>query len=122
MKILIVDDEKDAEALFRQKFRKEIKAGEIDLLFAVSAEAALKELRPESGRDVALVLADINMPGMSGLELLQEIRKRKLAVQVYLITGLGDQETQKVALASDGDAFFTKPLDFEALKNKMLGI
>ncbi|HSF53368.1 MAG TPA: response regulator [Algoriphagus sp.] len=119
MKILFVDDEKDVEALFRQKFRKEIKSGEIDLAFAFSGKEALDILGDENPPKFVYVFSDINMPGMSGLELLEEIKSRFPHIQVSMISAYGDSENYDKAMNSGAKGFFTKPVDFEKLKKEI---
>lgn len=120
MKILVVDDEKDVKVLFEQRFRKEIKSGEIDLIFAFSGEEALTYMQANEHKAV-LILSDINMPGMSGLELLKQI-KEKFATPppvVMMITAYGDDENYNLAMKLGADDFLTKPVDFTALKEKL---
>lgn len=121
MKILIVDDEKDVKSLFEQRFRKEIKNGELTFVFAFSGEEAIQILKTMSQQAV-LILSDINMPGMSGLELLEHIKKNyvKPPPVVMMITAYGDEENRKTAKQLGADAFLTKPLDFTLLKNELL--
>jgi CheY-like chemotaxis protein len=120
MKILVVDDEKDIQALFQQRFRKEIKNNELNFLFAFSGEEALASLK-KMNHEAILILSDINMPGMSGLELLENIKKNYLKPPpiVMMITAYGDQENYDNAMRLGADDFLTKPLDFSHLKNKL---
>ncbi len=120
MKILVVDDEKDVEVLFRQRFRKEIKSGEINFAFALSGEEALSYME-ERAREAVLILSDINMPGMSGLELLDHIKQkyRQPPPTVMMITAYGDQENFDTAKRLGADDFLTKPLDFALLRTKL---
>lgn len=120
MKILVVDDEKDIQALFQQRFRKEIKNNELHFLFAFSGEEALTSLE-KMNHEAVLILSDINMPGMSGLELLENIKKNYLKPPpiVMMITAYGDQENYDTAMRLGADDFLTKPLDFSHLKNKL---
>lgn len=123
IKILVVDDEKDVEMLFRQKFRKEIKNKQIQMVFAFSGSEALDVLGSSEPPDVVYVFSDINMPGMSGLELLEKVRKKYPAIKVSMISAYGDQENYERAIASGAREFFTKPIDFNSLKdeiNKMI--
>ena len=123
MKILVVDDETDIKILFEQRFRKEIKSGECDFSFSFSGEEALKYLSENDQRDV-LILSDINMPGMSGLELLKNV-KNIFAVPtplVYMITAYGDQENYNTAMQLGADDFLTKPIEFSLLKEKLKSI
>ncbi len=123
MKILVVDDEADVQALFLQRFRKEIKAHEFDFDFALSGKAALEYLR-ENYSEVVLILSDINMPGMSGIELLSKIRHEYDAPPpvVMMITAYGDEENHTQAMQNGANEFLTKPLDFALLKEKLKSI
>ncbi|GAA0877360.1 response regulator [Algoriphagus jejuensis] len=116
MKILFVDDEHDVEALFRQKFRKEIKSGVLELAFAFSGKGALELLAAENPPKFVYVFSDINMPGMSGLDLLNQIKARFPEIQVSMISAYGDHENYDRAMNSGAKGFFTKPVDFERLK------
>jgi two-component system chemotaxis response regulator CheY len=121
MKILVVDDEEDVQPLFLQRFRKEIKNHEIEFDFAQSGEAALDYLK-EKHSEVVLILSDINMPGMSGIELLTHIREdfpMPPPPVVMMITAYGDEENYKQAMDKGADDFLTKPLDFNLLKEKL---
>ena len=119
MKILVVDDEQDVKILFEQRFRKEIKSGETDFEFAFSGSEALSYLNNPSDEDV-LILSDINMPGMSGLDLLKEIKQKynERPPIVMMITAYGDDENYNLAKSLGADDFLTKPLDFKLLKEK----
>lgn len=122
MKILVVDDEKDVQTLFQQKFRKEIRKEEMIFLFALSGEEALKIMQ-EHQQEAVLILSDINMPGMSGLELLKEIKTNFVEPPpppiVMMITAYGDKENHNQAMDYGADDFLTKPVDFRALKEKL---
>lgn len=120
MKILVVDDEKDVQLLFEQRFRKEIKSGEMELVFAFSGEEALQFMNLHE-HEAVLILSDINMPGMSGLELLQHIKEKyeKPPPIVMMITAYGDDENYNHAMKLGADDFLTKPVDFNALKEKL---
>ena len=120
MKILVVDDEHDVQILFEQRFRKEIKSGEIDFIFAFSAEEALIYLN-NNEHEAVLILSDINMPGMSGLDLLKHIKQKfhKPPPVVMMITAYGDAENFNIAKELGADDFLTKPLDFNLLKEKL---
>lgn len=123
MKILIVDDERDVEMLFRQKFRKEVKSGLLELAFAFSGEEALKILDSEHPPKVVYVFSDINMPGMNGLELLNNIKNQFPEIQVSMISAYGDMQNYEKAMESGAKEFFTKPIDFITLKaevNKLI--
>jgi len=120
MKILVVDDEKDVQILFEQRFRKEIRSNEIDFVFAFSVVAAfIKNKRHE--HEAVLILSDINMPGMSGLELLGHIKQKYLKPPpiVMMITAYGDAENFNTAKELGADDFLTKPVDFTLLKEKL---
>ena len=123
-KILVVDDERDVELLFSQRFRKEIKSGKVELNFAFNAEEALKYLRSLNPFDLVVVLSDINMPGMSGLELLRHIKEkhRQPPPLVMMITAYGDDENYNTAMNLGANDFLTKPLDFVVLKEKLKAI
>jgi two-component system chemotaxis response regulator CheY len=120
MKILVVDDEADVQPLFLQRFRKEIKSGEIQFNFAQSGEEAMSFLAVNHS-EVVLILSDINMPGMSGLELLDKIRHtyEKPPPVVMMITAYGDDENYKRSMELGANDFLTKPLDFNNLKEKL---
>jgi two-component system chemotaxis response regulator CheY len=120
MKILVVDDEKDIQPLFEQRFRKEIRNGETEFVFAYSGEEALLRLE-ENKHEAVLILSDINMPGMSGLDLLQQIKGRNLEPPpvVIMITAYGDSENYRRAMELGADGFITKPVDFNLLKEKI---
>ena len=120
MKILAVDDEKDMQSLFEQRFRKEIKTGMVEFAFASSGEEALEYLEAND-QEAVLILSDINMPGMSGLELLQRIKQRFLTPPpvVMMITAYGDAENYNNAINLGADDFLTKPIDFLLLKQKL---
>ena len=123
MKILVVDDEKDVQDLFLQRFRKEIRRDEFQFVFAFSGEEALQMLESME-HDSILILSDINMPGMSGLDLLAKIKSTYQAPPpvVMMITAYGDEENYNTAKRLGADDFLTKPLDFKLLKNKLLQI
>jgi CheY-like chemotaxis protein len=123
MKILVVDDEKDIQPLFLQRFRNEIKSGELSFEFAFSGEEALKYLE-NFRHEAVLILSDINMPGMSGLELLEKIKHKHHSPPpvVMMITAYGDQENYKKAMELGADDFVTKPVDFNILKERIKSI
>ena len=120
MKILVVDDEKDIQTLFEQRFRREIKAKQVEFVFAFSGEDALDYLS-KLNQEAVLILSDINMPGMSGLELLEQIKTKYLKPPpvVMMITAYGDEENHKMAMKLGADDFLTKPVDFKMLKEKL---
>ncbi len=119
MKFLVVDDEHDVEMLFRQKFRKEIRSGLIELEFAFSGKEALERLQSTQPPDVLYIFSDINMPGMSGLELLERVKARFPQIQVSMISAYGDDENYNRAIKSGAKEFFTKPIDFESLRAEL---
>lgn len=123
MKILVVDDEQDVKILFEQRFRKEIKNGEIEFVFAFSGEEALTYLN-QNDHEAVLILSDINMPGMSGLDLLGQIKKKFNAPPpvVMMITAYGDKENYEAAMNLGADDFLTKPVEFSVLKEKLKAI
>ncbi|MGN6539538.1 MAG: response regulator [Ginsengibacter sp.] len=120
MKVLVVDDEADMKTLFEQRFRKEIKSGEMDFIFANSGNEALEYLNRQN-HEFVLILSDINMPGMSGLELLEHIKQKYQfpPPKVMMITAYGDDYNYNQAMKLGADDFLTKPLDFNALKEKL---
>ena len=121
MKILVVDDEKDTQVLFEQRFRKVIRNGEMFFDFVYSGEDALSYLKNHNSETV-LILSDINMPGMSGLELLKQIKNKFVPPPrvVMMITAYGDPDNYKQAMSLGADDFLTKPLDFNLLKEKLI--
>lgn len=123
MKILVVDDEQDVKVLFQQRFRKEIRKEELEFVFAFSGEDALKIMNTMQ-HEAVLILSDINMPGMSGLELLDNIKKNyvKPPPMVMIITAYGDDENRTMAKNLGADDFLTKPLDFSLLKDKLINL
>ena len=123
MKILVVDDERDVRALFEQRFRKEIREGVMIFAFAYSGEEALEYLK-SLNHEAVLILSDINMPGMSGLELLKHIKEHfeKPPPTVMMITAFGDDENYNQAMKFGADDFLTKPLNFIQLREKLKAI
>jgi two-component system, chemotaxis family, chemotaxis protein CheY len=123
MKILVVDDEKDVQLLFEQRFRKEMRDGEMQFVFAFSGEEALVYLN-NFDHEAVLILSDINMPGMSGLELLRRIKEKhhEPPPVVMMITAYGDPENYRTAMQLGADDFLTKPLEFNMLKEKLKAI
>jgi YesN/AraC family two-component response regulator len=116
IKVLIVDDETDVEILFKQQFRKEIKQGLIDLCYAFSGEEALALLASVQPPDIVCILSDINMPGMTGLELLSIVKDRYPHIRVSMITAYGDDMNFKTAMSTGAEHYFTKPIDFLQVK------
>lgn len=119
MKIMVVDDEKDVQILFQQRFRKEIKSGKIRFQFAFSAEEGLEYMRKNGTTDLVLILSDINMPGMNGLDLLKKIKEMHQELPVFMITAYGDENNYRLAQEYGCDDYLTKPLDFSTLKEKI---
>ena len=117
--ILVVDDEPDVEVLFRQQFRRDLRAGRFTMEFAQSAPAALQRITDAAGVSLILILSDINMPGMSGLELLPKAKALRPDVPVIMITAYGDAETKRKALENGAEAFLTKPIDFVVLRTEI---
>jgi len=117
--ILVVDDEADVEALFRQQFRRDLRAGRFAMEFAQSAPAALDCVGNASDATLILILSDINMPGMSGLELLPKAKALRPDVPVIMITAYGDAETKRNALERGAESLLTKPIDFAALRSEI---
>ena len=123
MKILVVDDEQDVKTLFQQRFRKEIRKGELNFVFAFSGEEALETLR-NMEQEAVLILSDINMPGMSGLQLLETIKADFIAPPpvVMMVSAYGEEENYNTAKKLGADDFLTKPVDFKLLKDKLIQI
>ena len=117
--VLVVDDEPDIEALFRQQFRKDLRAQRFGMDFANSASDALKRVASTIGQSLILILSDINMPGMTGLEMLPKVREMRPDVPVLMITAYGDAETRRKALASGATGLLTKPIDFALLREEI---
>jgi CheY-like chemotaxis protein len=119
--ILVVDDESDVEMLFRQQFRRDLRAGRFAMEFAQSADKALQRIRDLVDESLILILSDINMPGMSGLELLPRAKAARPDVPVIMITAYGDDATKRKALEGGAEALLTKPIDFVLLRNEIDG-
>ena len=117
--ILVVDDEPDVEALFRQHFRRDLRDGRFAMEFAQSAPAALQCISEAGAASLISILSDINMPGMSGLELLPKAKAVRPDVPIIMITAYGDADTKRKALESGADALFTKPIDFGMLRSEI---
>lgn len=119
MRILVVDDEKDVELLFRQKFRKEVKNNGLDLVFAFSGQEALEILKMTNPPKVVYIFSDINMPGMTGLELLDKVKGKYPDIKISMISAYGDADNYNKAIESGAKEFFTKPIDFKSLKEEI---
>lgn len=117
LRILIVDDEADVELLFRQRMRKAMREGLLQLEFAFSGEEALQLLNSTEQTDVALILSDINMPGMSGYELLEKIKSAHPSMKVVMVTAYGDEQYREKARQMGADDFITKPIDFKQIED-----
>jgi CheY-like chemotaxis protein len=117
--ILVVDDEPDVEILFRQQFRRDLRAGRFTMEFAQSADKALRLIADARDQSLILILSDINMPGMSGLELLPKAKAARPDVPVIMITAYGDAETKRQALERGAEALLTKPIDFGTLRSEI---
>jgi CheY-like chemotaxis protein len=117
--ILVVDDEPDVEILFRQQFRRDLRAERFVMEFAQSAPAALQRISDTEGVSLILILSDINMPGMTGLELLPKARTLRPNVPIIMITAYGDANTKRKALEAGAEALLTKPIDFALLRNEI---
>ena len=115
-RLLVVDDESDVETLFRQQFRRELRAGRFTMDFAKSGDSALQHINDTGGAPLVLILSDINMPGMSGLELLPRVKTARPDVPVIMITAYGDDATKRKALEGGAEGLLTKPIDFVALR------
>ena len=114
--ILVVDDEPDVEVLFRQQFRRDLRSGRFVMEFAQSAPAALQRIGDAQGVSLILILSDINMPGMTGLELLPKAKAMRPDVPVIMITAYGDEDTKRRALEGGAETLLSKPIDFAALR------
>lgn len=117
--ILVVDDEPDVEALFRQQFRRDLRAGRFQMEFAPSASDALKLAAEVRDPSLILILSDINMPGMSGLDMLPKVRAEHPHVPVIMITAYGDAETRRKAIERGAIGLLTKPIDFALLRQQI---
>ena len=115
--VLVVDDEPDVEMLFRQQFRRDLRDNRFTMDFAQSAASALQRIGDAAGASLILILSDINMPGMSGFELLSKAKALRPDVPVIMITAYGDDQTKRKALEGGAEALLTKPVDFVALRN-----
>src|SRR5476651_1237628 len=117
--VLVVDDEPDVEMLFRQQFRRDLRDNRFKMDFAHSAASALQLISDAAGESLILILSDINMPGMSGLELLPKAKAARPDVPVIMITAYGDPETKRRALENGAEALLTKPIDFGTLRSEI---
>ena len=117
--ILVVDDEPDVEVLFRQQFRRDLRAGRYSMEFAQSAPMAIQRITDTGDESLILILSDINMPGMSGLELLPKAKAMRPDVPIIMITAYGDAETKRKALENGAESLLTKPIDFGSLRSEI---
>lgn len=117
--VLVVDDEPDIELLFRQQFRRDLRSGRFVMKFAQSGDTALQMIANTKGATLILILSDINMPGMTGLELLPQAKAARPDVPIIMITAYGDDDTKRRALENGADALLTKPLDFDILRDEI---
>lgn len=123
IRILVVDDEPDVEPMFRQKFRKEIKSHKVDFHFALSAAEALSYLdSSDLPAEATLILSDINMPGMNGLELLRILKEKYPNLPVLMVTAYGDERSQQIAQDYGANGFINKPVDFTSLKQDIFSL
>ena len=119
MKILVVDDEYDVKDLYLQRFRKQIKAGTLELVFAHSAMDAMELLSAVNESDCMLILSDINMPEMTGFDLLLKVKELKPEIKVFMVSAYGDSENMEKAKSFGADDFIVKPVDFKLLEDKL---
>jgi CheY-like chemotaxis protein len=117
--ILVVDDEPDVEQLFRQQFRRDIRSGRFVLEFAASAPEALERAETIADPSLSLILSDINMPGMTGLEMLPKVKAARPSVPVIMITAYGDEATKRKATELGAAGLLTKPIDFGLLRQEI---
>ena len=117
--VLVVDDEPDVEVLFRQHFRRDLRAGRFTMEFAQSGSAALQRITEARGVSLILILSDINMPGMTGLESLPKAKALRPDLPVIMITAYGDADTKRKALENGAEALLTKPIDFVTHRNEI---
>lgn len=119
-RIMVVDDEQDTQTLFEQRFRREIKAALVDLTFFFSAETALFYLQSPQVTTPELILSDINMPGLGGLELLRRVKAIYQDLPVIMVTAYSNKQNYQIAMENGADGYISKPIDFKALKAKVL--
>jgi CheY-like chemotaxis protein len=117
--VLVVDDEPDVEALFRQQFRRDLRAQRFVMDFANSAADALSRIASTIEQSLILILSDINMPGMTGLEMLPKVKEIRPEVPVIMITAYGDADTKRKALEGGAEGLLTKPIDFALLREEI---
>ena len=117
--VLVVDDEPDVEALFRQQFRRDLRAQRFVMDFASSAPDALARIAATIEQSLILILSDINMPGMTGLEMLPKVKEIRPEVPVIMITAYGDPDTRRKALEGGASGLLTKPIHFTVLREEI---
>ena len=117
--IVVVDDEPDVESMFRQQFRRDLRSGRFVMEFALSAPAALEQVKAIPDPSLILILSDINMPGMTGLEMLPKVKEIRPEVPVIMITAYGDADTRRKALEGGATGLLTKPIDFALLREEI---
>jgi CheY-like chemotaxis protein len=122
-RVLVVDDEFDVQPLFQQRFRREIRKGTVDLAFSLSAEEALTQINNSSAETAPeLVLSDINMPGMDGLEFLRILKSNFADVKVIMVTAYHDDQTYQMAMNYGADGYINKPIEFDSLKQTIMNL
>ena len=114
--VLVVDDEPDVAELFRQQFRRDLRSERFTMDFATSAASALEHIASVTGQSLILILSDINMPGMTGLEMLPRVKALRPDVPVIMITAYGDPDTKRKAIEGGAEGLLTKPIDFTLLR------
>ena len=117
--IVVVDDEPDVEEMFRQQFRRDLRSGRFIMEFALSAPAALEQVKVIPDPSLILILSDINMPGMTGLEMLPKVKAERPNVPVIMITAYGDETTRKRATELGAAGLLPKPIDFSLLRQEI---
>ena len=117
--VLVVDDERDVEELFHQQFRRDLRAQRFTIEFALSAADALERIASTMEQSLILILSDINMPGMTGLEMLPKVKAMRPDVPVIMITAYGDSDTKRKAIEGGAEGLFTKPIDFALLREEI---
>ena len=122
LNVLVVDDEEDVQWLFKQQFRKEIRAGRLKFHFAFSGEEALTFMQSGGDAHIVLVFSDINMPGMTGLDLLKVLREQYSDLPIHMITAYGDDTNYNRAMQYGASGYLTKPIDFSILKDMILDL
>lgn len=122
LSVLVVDDEEDVQWLFKQQFRKEIRAGLLQFHFSFSGEEALSFMQSGGDAHIVLVFSDINMPGMTGLDLLKNLRKQYNDLPIHMITAYGDDNNYNQAMQYGANGYLTKPIDFSVLKNMIMDL